>query len=349
MDFDLAPAIAEALHSAVDRSDTGYRWPGELPEAVGEFMLRHFGWQVDPGHVTVLPDVLTGMAEAIRAVSVDGESVVITPPIYPPFFHVTQRIARRGVVEVPLADDALDLDRLAHAFARPEVTAFLMCHPHNPTGYVADPQTLAAVARLARSHGVRVISDEIWSSLTWGEEPFVPYLSIDAELTAPDIALVSAAKAFNLAGLKCAQVIAGGSKTAAMLRESIPIETTYGTGHLGVLASLAAYRDADAWLAHTVAVIAGNIGVLQRQLAAHLPQAGFHAPQATYLAWLDCRRLGLGDDPADAFLARGRVAVNGGRLYGDVGRGFVRVNVATEPDVVVEIVRRMAQAVDSSE
>lgn len=348
MDFALAPPIAEALHAAIDRGDTGYRWNGELPEAVAEFSARHSDWSIPTEHVVVLPDVLTGMAEAMRALTADHDSVVITPPIYPPFFNITRSIARRGIVEVPLVEDALDLEGLAAAFARPDVTAFLMCHPHNPTGHIADAQTLRTIAELARAHDVRVISDEIWAPLTWGDEPFVPYLTIDSELTAPDVALVSASKAFNLAGLKCAQIVAGSAQTAQRLRHSIPMEVTYGTGHLGIIASIAAYRQGDDWLADTVERLASNMRLLGDSLAEVLPQIGFRPAQATYLGWLDCRPLGLGEDPAAVFLEQGRVALNAGHLYGEVGRGFVRVNIATQPQIVSEIVARMATAVSAS-
>lgn len=345
MDVDLAPVVAEALHSAIERSDTGYRWPGEVAEAASDFMARHFGWAFPSGRVVVLPDVLTGMAESLRAFTGDEDTVVITPPIYPPFFNITRTIARRDIVEVPLVDDAVDLDGLAEAFARPEVTAYLMCHPHNPTGYTADEATLRRIAELAREHGITVISDEIWSPLTWGDRAFVPYLSIDPDLTAPDVALISASKAFNLAGLKCAQIVAGSEDTAARLIASIPMEVTYGTGHLGIIASTAAYREGDAWLADLIERIASNTNLLAQELSAHLPAAGYRVPSATYLGWVDCREFGLGPDPAKVFLEEGRVALNAGHLYGDVGRGFVRVNVATEPDIVVEIVQRMARAV----
>jgi len=348
MDLDLAPCVSQALHGAIDRGDTGYRWNGDLPESLIQFSDRHYGWSFPVEHVLVVQDVLTGMAESMRAFTGQRDSVVITPPIYPPFFNVTRSIARRGIVEVPLVDDAYDLDGLASAFARPEVTAFLMCHPHNPTGHVADVETLRTIAELARKHGVTVISDEIWAPLTWGEEPFTPYLSIDSELTAPDVALVSASKAFNLAGLKCAQIVAGSAQTAQRLREAIPIEVTYGTGHLGVIASSAAYREGDAWLVDTVDLLASNMRLLEQELAAALPEIGFHAPAATYLAWLDCRPLDLGDDPAAVFLECGRVAFNAGHLYGDAGKGFVRVNVATDPQIVIDIVHRMSDAVAST-
>lgn len=345
MDYPLAPCIADALHDAVRRSDTGYRWPGALPDALTGFMNRHFAWTFTPEHVITLPDVLTGMAESIRRLTRPGESVVIDPPIYPPFFNVTRTIAQREYVQVPLIDDVLDLEGLGRAFARPEVSAYLMCHPHNPTGYVADKDTLLEVARLARRYNVTVISDEIWSPLTWTEETFTPYLSIDPDLTAPDVALVSASKAFNLAGLKCAQIVGGSPAATDRLRQAIPMETTYGTGHLGVTASIAAYQKGDEWLADTVATLQSRSHYLADSLARHGLDLGFRPSASTYLAWLDCRELGLGDDPAAEFLARGRVALNAGQAYGEVGRGFVRFNFATDEQVIEEAVQRMASIV----
>jgi len=341
MDYPLADCIAEALHDAIDRGDTGYRWVGNLPELAGDFYARHHGWHFAESQVIVLADVLTAMAEAMRRLTPHGSSIVVTSPIYPPFVHVTRSIADRHVVDVPLLHGRLDLDGLAQAFSQEEVTAFLMCHPHNPTGMIADRETLVAVAHLARAHNVVVISDEIWSPLTWGEPDFIPYLSVAPEITTHDVALVSASKAFNLAGLKCAQIIAGSPEVADTLRARIPMEITYGTGHLGIIASMAAYSAGDSWLAATTERIQANILLLARELAEHLPAIIFEPPRATYLAWLDCRGLDLGDDPAKAFLDKGRLAVNPGQTFGDNGKGFVRMNLAMDPELVQESVARM--------
>jgi cysteine-S-conjugate beta-lyase len=348
MDFPLADCITSALHDAIDRGDTGYRWVGDLPEAASAFYARHHGWEFSGSQVIVLADVLTAMSEVMRRLTPAGSAVVVTSPIYPPFFHVTQAIAGREVVDVPLLAGQLDLDGLAVAFARDDVSAFLMCHPHNPTGMIADRATLLKVAQLARAQGVIVISDEIWSPLTWGEPDFVPYLCVDPELTAPDVALVSASKAFNLAGLKCAQIVTGSSALADTLRSRIPMEITYGTGHLGVIASTAAYRDGDLWLAETMERIRENFTVLEHEVSIRIPQVGFQSPRATYLAWMDFRHVGLGDDPAKVLLEKGRLAVNPGHTFGDRGRGFVRVNLATDPVLVREMVARMQQSIEDS-
>lgn len=342
MDFPLAPPIAAALREAIDRSDTGYRWAGELPQAFAEFSERRLGWAPDPDRVMLLGDVLVGMSETVRRLS--SGALVITPPVYPPFFHVATTIVGRELVEVPLVPgDGLDLEGLARAFARPEVTSFLLCNPHNPTGQIWTREQLVEIATLARRHDVLVISDEIWAPLTMPGHAMTPYLSLGEELTGPDIALVAASKAFNLAGLKAAQVVAGSAATMRRLTEAIPIEVTYSAGHLGVIASIAGYRAGDDWLDATRDVLAANAQLL-RELLVDIPGIEFAVPDATYLAWLDCRGLGLGDDPASVFLERGRVALNPGRDFGREGAGFARLNLATEPGNIEAAVARMRQA-----
>lgn len=343
MDFPLAPAIASALRDAIDRSDTGYRWVAGLPEALADFVARRLGWHLDPQRVIVLGDVLAAMSESLRRLTPAGSAVVITPPVYPPFFSTVRRVIERPLVEVPLVDGRdLDLDGLARAFARPEVSSFLMSSPHNPTGTIHSKATLEQVARLARAHDVVVVADEVWAPLPLDGRAVTPYLSLGEDLTGPDVSLIAASKAFNLAGLKCAQVVGGSAQTAETLREGIPVEMTYAASHFGVIASIAAYRDGDAWLDDTLALITAQAALLADLLATHLPAISYTPPHASYLAWLDCRDLDLGDEPARVFRERGRVALNEGAEFGEQGRGFVRLNLATTSDVIEEAVTRMA-------
>ena len=342
MDFPLAPPIARALHDAVDRSDTGYRWDAGLPEALAGFAASRLGWHVDPSRVTTIGDVLVAMTEALRHLA-DPGGVVITPPVYPPFFSVVTRIVGRDVVEVPLVEGSqLDLAGLDAAFARPDVTAFLLSSPHNPTGTIHSREALETVARLARAHGVVVIADEIWAPLPLEGREVTPYLTLGEDLTAPDVSLISASKAFNLAGLKCAQMVTGSQATADRLKQRMPVEVTYSASHLGVIAQVAAYTDGDAWLDETLARISANAQLLADLLAREIPAIRYAPPEASYLAWLDCRDLGLGDAPAVIFRERGRVALNDGCEFGTQGRGFARLNLATTPEVLEEAVARMA-------
>lgn len=235
-----------------------------------------------------------------------------------------------------------DLEATEAAFARPDVTAFVMSNPHNPTGSVPSVATLSAIAALAERHGVAVVSDEIHGPLVLPGAEHVPYLSV-----APDdanaIILVSASKAWNLPGLKCAQLVATG-RTRALVAARLPIEVTYATGHLGAIAAVAAYRDGGPWLDDVVAIIDGNRRLLADLLAAQVPAATYVPPQASYLAWIDLSAYGLGDDPAAVLLERARVALSAGPTYGTGGAGFARLNIGTSPAILREIVGRIAGA-----
>lgn len=349
MDFPLADPIALALHAAIDRSDTGYQSGQGLREAFVDFAARTWGWEVAQSRVTGIPDVLSGVDWGIRLLTNPGEGVIITTPVYPPFFTTIRDIAERTIVDVPLTNNdgvySLDIPALAEAFARPDVAAFVLCSPHNPTGTVPMAQELEQVAALAREHGVAVISDEIHAPLTMPGVHHTPYLSVAGD-DAKAIALVSASKAWNLPGLKCAQVVSTEA-TSVIVREQLPKEVLYGTGHLGVIASVAAYRDGGEWLEQVRGILDANRHAVTGLLAEHAPRARYAVPQASYLAWIDLAAYGLGDDPSEALLREARVAVNAGPTFGRGGEGHVRLNMATSPAILAEVIARMGRVLAS--
>jgi cysteine-S-conjugate beta-lyase len=254
----------------------------------------------------------------------------------------------RRVVEAPLGPEGrIDFDVLAETFAaltgesRRQRVAYLLCSPHNPTGVVHTREELTRVAALADEHGVRVVADEIHAPLVAPGTTFTPYLSVPGGSNG--LSLMSASKGWNLAGLKAALAIAGPDSAAELA--TMPEEVGHGPSHLGVIAHAAAFREGVPWLDALVAGLEENRDLLAALLAEHLPAVRWHRDPGTYLTWLDCRGLLLGDDPAEAFLARGRVAVNSGLPFGTGGAGHVRLNIATSPEILSEAVRRMAKAV----
>ena len=339
MDTPLAAPVQDALRAAIDRGDTGYAHPGRLAEVYAGFAHRRFGWWPDPTRMLLTGDVSQGVVEVLRRTTGPGDGVVLNTPAYPPFFDELPHAGRR-VVESPLAraDDGsyrLDLDRLAADFAAPTTTAYLLVNPHNPTGLVLSRDELSAVARLANDHGVRVLADEIHSPLTYPGATHVPFLSVPGSERA--YAFVSASKAWNLAGLKAALIVGGPGAEL-----DLPEHARFGAGILGVVASEAALRFGLPWLDALMAGLDANRRLLAELLRDHLPEVRYRMPDATYLAWLDCRPLGLGDDPAAAFLSQGRVALHSGTNFGPAGVGHARLNFATHPDLLTEAVRRMA-------
>jgi cystathionine beta-lyase len=325
MDFELAPPVAEALHAAIDRHDLGYAppTPPSLAEAFASFAARRLRWSVDPEQVTLVPDVMAGLIELCRTLA---EPVAFATPAYPPFFR-----------ELPQA--GVDV----HAVPDPERTdarVLIVANPHNPTGRVASRAELMALAERCAERGIWVLVDEIHAPLTLAGASHTPWLEVSDAARECGIVLTSASKAFNLAGLKAALVVTASERARAAVARMPSLADRAGL--LGVIAAEAAFLDGDEWLDGVLTRLDANRSQLGEAL---FEGVRWTAPAATYLAWLDCRALGLGDDPAAAFLARGRVALSRGLDYGPEGAGHVRLNFATTPELLGETLARMARAV----
>jgi cystathionine beta-lyase len=347
MDFPLAEPVRDTLLDMVGRGDTGYSSAISLPETYAEYASKRNGQSVDPSRISVVLDVMRGIYLTIKLCTATTDGVAIMPPVYPPFF-TTIRLAGRRVLEAPLARDAesghweIDLDALERAFML-GARALLVCNPHNPVGRSWSVGELEAVAVLAERHGVLVLSDEIYAPLTFRDTRHFPFAALDSSAAQGAITFVSASKAWNLAGLKCAMAIAG-SKEANQAFQRLPDEVRVEPSIMGIAANDAAFRYGGPWLANTIQYLERNRRLLAELLGDRLPGIRFTHPQATYLAWLDCDALELGEDPAAAFLEKGRVQLSSGIAFGAGGRGFARFNFATSRGIMEEAVDRMARA-----
>lgn len=343
MDVNVAEPVVRALTDAVSSGDVGYPHGSAYAEAYADFAADRWGWEgVDSTHTSLVADVMTGILELLNLVSDPGDPVVVNPPVYPPFYGFIEH-AGRTAVDAPLGDDGrLDLEALEAAFikagAEKRPVTYVLCNPQNPTGTVHTAGELTGVAALAETYGVRVIVDEIHAPLV--PEGFVPYLSVDG--TGNAFSVVSASKAWNLAGVKAALIVCGPGAADDLAR--LPEVVGHGPSHLGSIAHVTAFREGRPWLDALLGDLADNRVLLAELLATHLPAVPWQAPPAMFLTWLDCRALGLGDDPAEAFLERGRVAVNSGLPFGN-GAGHVRLNYATTPEILTEAIERMSRAV----
>ena len=350
MDFPLAEPIKQRLRRAIDSDDCGYAHPTGLPRAFAAFAKSRFGWTVDPSRVRSAPEVMIAIAEILRVVTKPKDGVVINPPVYPPFAMVIEEVGRR-VVDVPLAHVPgggwdLDLDALEKAFAD-GATAYLLCNPHNPVGRVFEKSQLEAIAKLAKQYDVVVLADEIHAPLVFPGAEHVPFVSVSEPLGANAITITSASKAWNIAGLKCAVFVAGSAAMQSALK-ALPEELTERTGHLGVLANIAAFEEGASYLDGLLKHLDRNRALMSELLGMYLPAVRYIPPQAGYLAWLDCAALGLGDEPAKVFLRKGKVALMPGLAFGRQGACFVRVNMGTSGAILSEVVGRMGKAVEKS-
>jgi cystathionine beta-lyase len=346
MDFPLAEPIRRVLHAAIDADDVGYASPGGFGEAFAAWAQARWGWRVYARDAHLVADVVSGIAAILRVATAAGDGVVIDTPVYHPF-AATIRELGRTVMATPLARSptgwSLDLDAVRRAYERHGARAHILCSPHNPTGIVYPRATLAELASLAARHGVTVLSDEIHAPLVGPGATHTPFPMVSEAAAKTSVVVTSASKAWNLAGLKAALMVACSDEARALLRK-LPSDTPFHAGHLGVLAGRAAFLEGEPWLADANAILERNRRLLGELLARSLPEVGYVAPEASYLVWLDCSRAGMGDDPARRILERGRLAVYSGEVFGTEGRGFVRMNIAMPRSLLEDAVVRMVRA-----
>jgi cysteine-S-conjugate beta-lyase len=347
MDFPLAPGIKAALREAIEAGDTGYVNPHDTRAAAAfaGFAVDAWGWSPQVHRMGVTTDVSVVIVESLRRLIPAGAGVIITPPVYPPFFALLPE-AGAAVVEVPLLDDgsayALDLsgiDRALGAGAR----GVLLCNPHNPVGLVHSREQLTELSAIVARHGGFVVSDEIHAPLVHRGYSFTPYLTVSDEAREHGIAAESGSKAFNLAGLKTAFFVAESDRMTELIT-SLPEEVTFRAGLFGLIATRAGFASSRGWLQATVAAVEHNVAVLEEQLAASLPAVRLRRPVASYLAWLDMSALGWGEDPAQFALEHAKVALSSGPAFGAQGAGHARMNLGCAPGTIVEAVTRLARA-----
>jgi cystathionine beta-lyase len=349
MDFGTAPAVTRSLLDTVERGQLGYATPEDVEEmarACAGWLARRYGWEVPTASISPLADVIAGLQAAIEQFTPPGSPVVLPTPAYMPFLGVPGSLGRE-LIEVPMVDRAgrmeYDLDGIAAAFDR---GARLVVHvnPHNPLGRVFDVEEQLALADVVTAAGARVFADEIHAPLVYPGAVHRPYASLSPDTARHTVTATSTSKAWNVPGLKTAQLILSDP---ADVEHWARVGFLYGHGASspGLRAAAAAYDDGGDWLDDVLVYLDGNRRLLADLLAERLPQVRFTPPEGTYLAWLDCSRLGLEASAGAFFLERAGVALVDGPECGAPGAGHVRLNFATPRPVLTTIVERMTAAV----
>lgn len=349
MDFPPAPAIAAAMKDAIDDGLTGYLPAAvrtRMTEATARWQKERYGWDVPADRIRAVPDVLTALRATIDFFTEPGSKIVLPTPAYMPFLTIPA-MHDREIVEVPMLVDSgrhvYDLEGIDRAFADGG-GLLILCNPYNPLGRVFERAELEAVAEVVARHGARVFSDEIHAPLVFAPHRHVPYASISAVTAGHTITAASASKAFNLPGLKAAQVILTNDADAETWARPEVAWAEHGTANLGVIATTAAFDDSRDWLDDTLDYLDGNRRLLGELLAEHIPGMGYRAPEGTYIAWLDARALGIEGSPAAFFREHAGVAMTDGIACGAAGEGYLRFILATPRPVIEQAVRQMAAA-----
>ena len=348
MDFEVAEPIRAALAERLANNDLGYPLAPartDLPALFAARVATRFNWQISPADVLVLSDVVQGLYVGLETLSAPGDGVLIQTPIYPPFLHAAAETGRRAVLCPLVAGSTryeIDFDALA-ASVDAGTRVLMICSPHNPTGRAFAREELERLAALACRHDLTVISDEIHAELMLNGERHIPIASLSPEIAARTVTLMSASKAFNIAGL-CMAFAHFGSRELRARFQKLPAHTRGGTNTLAIAAVQAAWHAGQPWLDDVIAYLRANRDHVATHCRAHWPAVRHFPPEATYLAWLDMRALRLPGNPQEFFLEQARVALSDGRAFGAEGEGFVRLNFATSRALLDTVLARMDEA-----
>lgn len=360
MDFGTAPAVTRALHSAIDAGILGYLSPAvseQMARATADWHRDEYGWDVSWRNVHPVSDVMAALEVAVTKFSPAGTGVIIPTPAYMPFLSFTPTLGRE-VFEVPgtITNDGRwqhDLDGLEAAFAAGART-LILCNPQNPTGTALSRAELESIAEIVDRHNGRVFADEIHAPLRYGSTAHIPYASISPATARHTITATSASKAWNLPGLKAAQIITSNDADEE-LYQIFGFAVLHGASTPGVIAATVAYTEGREWLGDVIEYLDGNRKALGELLAEHLPEVRYSAPDATYIAWLDFSELAITDfgrsadgtprSLADFFREEAGVTVTDGALCGRGYENHVRIIFAMPRPILGEAVLKMAAAI----
>jgi cysteine-S-conjugate beta-lyase len=351
MDFDIAPEIKETLIDLVENSDTGYLGPvPELPIALSDFARQRWDWNFSPDSVGIAVDVGAAIVEVCRVLLNPGDRILINSPVYQNFFNWIKELHCQ-VVDAPMKP-VIDNERRTHqldfdaieAQYKSGVKVHFLCNPHNPLGVVFTRMELERLADLAHQYQVVVISDEIHGALTFHSSHFTPFLAVSEKSREIGVAVTSASKAWNLAGLKCAQFVVVSERLRSELKK-LPEAVHFRASLFGARAAITAFSRGGHWLDELVSALERKANFLNELIKKELAGAYLYRPYFGYLGWIDLTGAGLGDDPGKELLTRGKVAFVSGHIYGPAGKGCIRFNYGTSDEIIEEAVDRIKRVI----
>ncbi len=353
MDFAVAGPIQTALEHMVGQQDYGYPLRDgaaanlSLGRAFARRMRARYDWEVAAEDVTAATNLVQASFASVLAFSEPGDGVVVQTPCYPPFREAVLTTGRR-LVEDPLEDDGtryvmklIGLDGRIN----PTTRVMLFCNPHNPTGRAFSREELEAVGRLAVAHDLVIVSDEIHADLVYPGQRHIPLSSVSSEIAARTVTITSATKGFNISGLTCSIMHFGSPRLKARFHARVPHRLLGTPAIMGVDATVAAWDEGQPWMDRTLSKLASRRDQLLGRLADELPEARVHAPEATYLSWIDFSALHLPMPAGQFFLQRAGVAASPGENFDPAASHFLRLNFATSSEILDEILNRMVRAV----
>lgn len=347
MDFRSPDSVVEALKKAVDHGIFGYSRADESYfDAVAAWYQKRHHLTLQPEWMTCTPGIVFALSIAVRAFTQEGDAVLIQPPVYHPFSRAILR-NKRTLVENPLVlkdgHYEMDLEELEQKVLDEHVKLMILCNPHNPVGRVWTREELTALADICLRHHVYVISDEIHGDFVWQGHEQTPYASISEEACLHSMMCTAPSKTFNLAGMVTSNLFIPDPEMRRKFRSELLDVGQENMNRLGLFACRAAYESGGEWLDQLIGYLAGNLALVRDFCKNRVPQIQLVEPEGTYLAWLDCRELGMTDDELMAFFSDdAKVWLDPGTHSGEQGSGFMRFNLGSSRSVI-------AQALDQIE
>lgn len=339
MDFAVCPEITEALKKRMSHPIYGYSAPSESYwMSITDWLDHRHGFKVGRHEITYIPGVVKGIGFAINFFSKPGDKIVIQPPVYHPFKMVIEG-NDRIVLPNPLikTDDSyrMDLEGLERMVKADKPTMMILCNPHNPIGLQWDLNTLKEVARIARENNMTVVSDEIHGDLMLDRRPHIPFLDAGEDARAIGVMLGAPSKTFNIPGMVSSWCVVKNPELRDPFFHWLETNEFNAPTFTATIATEAAYLNGEAWLDEALEYIKENIEFTRCYLEENIPSIGMVTPEASFLVWLDCRSLKMEQDQlVKMFINRAHLALNDGSMFGDEGRGFMRLNVACPRQVL---------------
>lgn len=346
MDFPTAPAVIEALQRRVAHGIFGYtKVPDAYYQAVISWFERRHQFTIEREWIQYTSGVVPAMSAILKAVTKPGEGVIVQTPAYNCFFSSIRNMQCR-MVENPLLNNdgyfEMDFADLEKQAAKPDVTAMILCNPHNPVGRAWTAQELTKVGEICFKHGVKVISDEIHCELIYPGHKHQPFAALGDEFLANTVTTNSPSKAFNIAGLQIANIITADAELRAKIDRAINIHEVCDVNPFGVEALMAAYNHGEEWLAALNDYLYQNYLTAETFIRQNLPHLKLTRQEATYLAWIDCRALDMPSaEIGDKLRNEGKLMINQGTVHGEAGEGFIRLNMACPRSQLLEGLTRL--------
>lgn len=352
MDFKAAPAIVEAVNARAAHGIYGYTGISEEYRiAVVNWMQLRHQWHIQPEWISVITGIVPALNMLMQAFAQPGDQVVIQPPVYYPFFNAIRNNGQTALYNTLVDRDgyyAIDFEDLDMKLSDPRTTVMILCSPHNPVGRVWTEEELRQIAERCLANDVLLISDEIHHDLVFAPHKHIATASLSEEIAANTITCTAPSKTFNLAGLQSSNIIISDEKKRRRFQQALDRNGVFAINPFADVATIAAYEEGGPWVDDLLDYLSGNIDLVESYLQEKLAPLTMRRPEGTYLAWIDCRQLGMSTLEMQKFMEeKAGVVMNQGHVFGETGAGFQRLNLACPRVLLAEGLDKIAYALNS--